>query len=115
MGTGDCEIWRKIPLIYLKTILMDSSLLKLAQNLSQWNLDESKGTMAREFVFKGFEDAFAFMTEIAKAAEQHNHHPEWRNVYNKVWITWTTHDANGLSNKDIHLAKICDQLFMNYA
>ncbi|MEY3887851.1 MAG: hypothetical protein RL650_1943 [Pseudomonadota bacterium] len=115
MGTGDCEIWRKIRLIYLKTILMDSSLLKLAQNLSQWNLDESKGTMAREFVFKGFEDAFAFMTEIAKAAEQHNHHPEWRNVYNKVWITWTTHDANGLSNKDIHLAKICDQLFMNYA
>jgi 4a-hydroxytetrahydrobiopterin dehydratase len=98
-----------------KAIVIDSSLLKLAQNLSQWRLDESKGTMAREFVFQGFEDAFAFMTEIAKVAEQHNHHPEWRNVYNKVWITWTTHDANGLSNKDIHLAQICDQLFMKYA
>jgi 4a-hydroxytetrahydrobiopterin dehydratase len=51
------------------------------------------------------------MKRIAIEAENHNHHPEWRNVYNKVRITWTTHDVQGLSMKDIELAHLCDQLF----
>ena len=111
MGTGDCEIWCQIRLTNLKAIVIDSNLLKLAQNLSQWNLDEFKGTLARKFVFKGFEDAFAFMTEIAKASEQHNHHPEWRNVYNKVTVVWSTHDVQGLSVNDFLMARLCDTAY----
>jgi 4a-hydroxytetrahydrobiopterin dehydratase len=53
------------------------------------------------------------MTKIANASEQHNHHPEWLNVYNKINITWTTHDVQGLSIKDIQMASLCDQLFLD--
>ena len=55
------------------------------------------------------------MTQIAIEAESHNHHPEWRNVYNKVTITWTTHDVQGLSMNDIELAHICDAIFERYS
>ena len=94
--------------------MIEPSLHQQLHNLPLWQLDESKGALSRAFVFKDFENAFAFMSQIAKAAEQHKHHPEWRNVYNKVWITWTTHDVNGLSVEDIQLAQICDQLFLQY-
>ena len=94
--------------------MIDSLLRQQLHNLPLWILDESKGVISRTLEFKDFENAFAFMSQIAKAAEQHKHHPEWRNVYNKVWITWTTHDVNGLSVKDIQLAQICDQLFLQY-
>lgn len=81
------------------------------QSLPLWSLDTGLKALCREFRFSNFGQAFMFMTQVAKAAETHNHHPEWRNVYNKVWVTWTTHDADGLSLKDIQMAKICDQLF----
>jgi 4a-hydroxytetrahydrobiopterin dehydratase len=54
------------------------------------------------------------MKQIAIEAESHNHHPEWRNVYNKVTITWTTHDVQGLSMNDFDLAHICDQTFARF-
>ncbi|MEI7569225.1 MAG: 4a-hydroxytetrahydrobiopterin dehydratase, partial [Alcaligenaceae bacterium] len=57
-----------------------------------------------------FSEAFAFMTRVAMLAEQHNHHPEWSNVYNRVSITLTTHDASGLSLRDIDLAQRIDHL-----
>lgn len=53
------------------------------------------------------------MTQIAEWAEQHQHHPEWRNVYNKVVISWTTHDVGGLSHKDLLMAALCDKLVIN--
>ncbi|WP_090128998.1 4a-hydroxytetrahydrobiopterin dehydratase [Limnohabitans sp. Rim11] len=81
------------------------------QSLPLWSLDTGLKALCREFRFSDFGQAFMFMTQVAKAAETHNHHPEWRNVYNKVWVTWTTHDVDGLSLKDIQMAKICDQLF----
>ncbi len=81
------------------------------QSLPLWALDTQLKALSREFRFSDFGQAFMFMTQVAEVAETHNHHPEWRNVYNKVWVTWTTHDVDGFSLKDIQMAKICDQLF----
>ena len=75
-----------------------------------WQHDPLRGAISRSFKFADFAQAFAFMTELALVAERLDHHPEWRNVYNKVEITLTTHDANGLSMKDIELAKRIDQI-----
>ena len=55
------------------------------------------------------------MTRVAFLCETANHHPEWSNVYNKVRITWTTHDVQGLSSNDIAMARLCDQAFAGYA
>jgi 4a-hydroxytetrahydrobiopterin dehydratase len=85
------------------------------RTLPQWTLDAQAGAITREFVLSDFMQAFAFMTQIAIAAEKHNHHPEWSNVYNKVLITWTTHDVKGLSSNDIAMARMCDQAFEGYA
>ena len=83
--------------------------------LPQWTLNAKVGAITREFVLADFMHAFAFMTQIAIAAEKRNHHPEWSNVYNKVLITWTTHDVDGLSSNDIAMAHLCDQAFASYA
>lgn len=83
--------------------------------LPQWTLNAKVGAITREFVLADFMHAFAFMTQIAIAAEKRNHHPEWSNVYNKVLITWTTHDVDGLSSNDIAMARLCDQAFASYA
>ncbi len=94
--------------------LQKLSAQEIAQHmpsLQLWHFDAKLGSIAREFVMADFLRAFEFMTQIAIAAEDHNHHPEWRNVYNTVIITWTTHDVQGLSIKDIELAHICDQIF----
>ena len=90
---------------------------ELAQQLPSlqfWQLDAKLGSITREFKLTDFVSAFEFMKQIAIEAENHNHHPEWRNVYNKVTITWTTHVVQGLSMKDIELAHICDQTFARY-
>ena len=79
------------------------------QALPHWTLDATGGAISREFVLADFIQAFAFMTQIAITAEKHNHHPEWRNVYNRVHITWTTHDADGLTTNDMEMARFCDQ------
>ena len=83
--------------------------------LPLWTFDAKVGAITREFLLANFMQAFAFMTQIAIAAEKHNHHPEWSNVYNKVLITWTTHDVHGLSSNDIAMARMCDQAFAGYA
>jgi 4a-hydroxytetrahydrobiopterin dehydratase len=69
--------------------------------------------MRREFLFKNFVEAFSFMTAVALHAEKLNHHPEWSNVYNKVQVTLSTHDAGGLTELDIRLAELIDKLFAN--
>ncbi len=85
------------------------------RDLPLWTLDAKAGSVTREFVLADFMQAFAFMTQIAIAAEKNNHHPEWSNVYNKVLITWTTHDVKGLSSNDIAMVSMCDQAFAGYA
>lgn len=77
----------------------------------QWSFDEARGAIRRAFVFADFGEAFAFMTRVALAAEKADHHPEWSNVYNRVEITLTTHDAGGLTARDIALAKLADVAF----
>lgn len=64
----------------------------------------------REFHFKNFVEAFSFMTAVALLAEKAVHHPNWKNVYNKVTIELNTHDVDGISAKDFELAKAIDQL-----
>jgi 4a-hydroxytetrahydrobiopterin dehydratase len=73
-----------------------------------WDWDVKRDAIARSYTFRDFSEAFAFMTRVALAAEQADHHPEWSNVYNKVYILLTTHDAGGLTRRDIELAKRID-------
>jgi 4a-hydroxytetrahydrobiopterin dehydratase len=75
------------------------------QSLPGWAYDAGARGIRRNFRFADFSEAFAFMTRIAILAEKADHHPEWFNVYNRVEILLTTHDANGLSMRDIELAK----------
>jgi 4a-hydroxytetrahydrobiopterin dehydratase len=77
----------------------------LQQRWPHWHFSpERGGLMMRELVFADFAQAFGFMAQIAILAEKRNHHPEWRNVYNRVEITLTTHDVQGLSQRDLDLA-----------
>ncbi|MBT8327605.1 MAG: 4a-hydroxytetrahydrobiopterin dehydratase [Bacteroidia bacterium] len=69
----------------------------------------------REIIFKDFIEAFSFMTSIALIAEKSNHHPNWKNVYNKVNIALNTHDSDGLTIKDFKLAKEIDRIADTYS
>ena len=76
--------------------------------LSQWSLRGDGLAIERTFRFADFGEAFAFMARVALAAEKADHHPEWSNVWNRVDITLTTHDAGGLSARDVALAEVID-------
>ncbi len=76
---------------------------------SDWSISADGLSIARQIKFANFRSAFSFMTEIALVAEKMDHHPEWFNVYNKLDIKLTTHDAGGVSEKDINLAKYIDE------
>mgnify|MGYP001413967271 CR=1 FL=1 len=75
-----------------------------------WALTEDGAALTKTFRFPTFIDAFGFMTQAAFWAEKWNHHPDWRNVYNRVIVTLTTHDTGGLTDKDIKLAQKMDDL-----
>lgn len=79
-------------------------------DIPNWVLLADRAAIARDFAFADFSEAFAFMTRVALLAESRDHHPEWSNVYNRVSIALTTHDAGGLSARDIELAKAIDRL-----
>jgi 4a-hydroxytetrahydrobiopterin dehydratase len=74
-------------------------------DLPGWTLHADGLAISREFRFRNFSEAWAFMARVALLAEKHDHHPEWSNVYNRVAITLTTHDAGGLSERDAKLAR----------
>ena len=78
---------------------------RLAENLPGWRLLSDRDALAREFRVKDFSAAWGFMARVALLAERHDHHPEWSNIYNRVSILLTTHDAGGLSERDIVLAQ----------
>ena len=78
--------------------------------LTAWRYDSGADAITRDFKFKNFSEAFGFMTRVALLAETANHHPEWSNVYNRVSVKLTTHDAGGLSDKDVTLAEAIDKL-----
>lgn len=78
--------------------------------LPGWRLLPDRDAIARDFKFKDFSAAWGFMARVALLAERHDHHPEWSNVYNRVAITLTTHDAGGLSARDVALAQAIDAI-----
>ncbi|MEH6753373.1 MAG: 4a-hydroxytetrahydrobiopterin dehydratase [Alphaproteobacteria bacterium] len=78
--------------------------------LNGWELVEGRDAIARAFQFANFSEAFAFMTRAALKAEAMDHHPEWFNVWNKVDVTLSTHDAGGLTELDMELAAFMDGL-----
>ena len=78
--------------------------------LTGWQKVEGRDAISKTFRFKDFNAAFGFMTRVALEAEKHDHHPEWFNVYNRVEVILTTHDANGVSALDVALAQFMDAL-----
>lgn len=78
--------------------------------LDEWEFDDARDALTRQFIFKDFSEAFAFMTRVALLAEVMDHHPEWSNVWNRVNILLTTHDAGGLSERDVGMARAIDAL-----
>ncbi|BDQ30221.1 putative pterin-4-alpha-carbinolamine dehydratase [Nitrosopumilus zosterae] len=78
------------------------------KNLPGWIIVNEK--LHKEFKFENFNQAFGFMTRAAMEIEKMNHHPEWFNVYNRITIELTTHDAGGITKNDINLAKILNSL-----
>ena len=79
--------------------------------LKDWRRLGDPDAISRSLKFGNFSEAFAFMTRVALAAEKMDHHPEWTNVYNRVDITLSTHDAGGLTENDISLATIIDGIY----
>jgi 4a-hydroxytetrahydrobiopterin dehydratase len=78
------------------------------KSLPGWTVAPSRDAITKTFTFKDFSEAFAFMARVALKAEQMDHHPEWSNVYNRVEVVLTTHDAGGLTDKDLTLARAMD-------
>jgi len=79
------------------------------EGLPQWQELSGRDAIRREFRFKDFNQAFAFMTRVALLAEKMDHHPEWANVYNRVEVTLATHDAGGVTQKDVAMAKAMEE------
>ena len=79
-------------------------------SLSGWRTAEDRDAIVRDFRFDDFVAAWGFMSRVALLAEKADHHPEWSNVYNRVTIALTTHDCDGLSHRDIDLARAIDAL-----
>lgn len=78
--------------------------------LADWDYDEARDAITRRVVFADFAEAFGFMARVALIAEKMDHHPEWSNVWNRVDILLTTHDAGGLSHRDVELAQAIDAI-----
>ncbi|MCA1941400.1 MAG: 4a-hydroxytetrahydrobiopterin dehydratase [Caenispirillum bisanense] len=78
--------------------------------LPAWTPVEGRDAIARSFRFADFSEAFGFMARAALVAEAMDHHPEWFNVYNRVDVTLSTHDANGLTERDVRLAAAMDRI-----
>lgn len=77
--------------------------------LKDWREVAGRDAIAKKFVFRDFNEAFGFMSRVALVAEKMDHHPEWSNVYKTVDVTLSTHDAGGVTEKDVALAKAMDR------
>ena len=90
--------------------LTDSERAELLPALEGWSMVEGRDAIQKRFTFRDFNAAFGFMTRVALLAERMNHHPEWTNVYRTVDVTLSSHDAGGLTQRDVELAQRMDQL-----
>jgi 4a-hydroxytetrahydrobiopterin dehydratase len=98
----------------MSSTLSTDARAALLATLPDWQHDPARDAIHRSYRLGSFVDAFAFMAQLALHAEKHNHHPEWFNVYNRVDITMTTHDAGGLTDKDIAFARAADAAYQRY-
>lgn len=89
--------------------LSEEEIESALKNLSGWRL-VGNNKLHKDFQFQDFNQAFGFMTRAAMEIEKMNHHPEWCNVYNRLTVELTTHDAGGITNNDISLARILNSL-----
>lgn len=89
---------------------MDQDRLTPALAATGWTLAQDGEAITKEYRFASFADAMAFMLRVSYEAERMDHHPEWSNVYNRVSVRLTTHDAGGLTAKDIALAEAMERL-----
>jgi len=90
--------------------LTEAERAQLLPALAGWEVDAERDGIRKTFTFADFTEAFGFMARVALLAEKADHHPEWFNVYNRVEILLTTHDADGLSMRDIELAKAIERM-----
>jgi 4a-hydroxytetrahydrobiopterin dehydratase len=88
--------------------LEGSSRASALKELSSWREVQGRDAIARKFEFANFNEAFGFMTRAALLAEKMDHHPEWFNVYNRVEVTLSTHDAGGVTENDVKMARAMD-------
>ncbi|MHA7646600.1 4a-hydroxytetrahydrobiopterin dehydratase [Nitrosopumilus sp. S4] len=88
--------------------LSENDIIEELKNLPGWSVVNEK--LHKEFQFESFNQAFGFMTRAAMEIEKMNHHPEWFNVYNRLTVDLTTHDAGGITKNDVRLAKILNSL-----
>ncbi|WP_395826628.1 4a-hydroxytetrahydrobiopterin dehydratase [Collimonas sp.] len=80
------------------------------QGLDGWVAVDGRDAIQKTFLFADFNAAFGFMAQVALLAEKMDHHPEWSNVYNRVVVLLTTHDANGVTDRDVRLAQFMERL-----
>jgi 4a-hydroxytetrahydrobiopterin dehydratase len=90
--------------------LTEAERATLRSTLPNWEPPDGREAIRREFRFKDFSQAWAFMSRVALLAEKHDHHPDWSNVWNTVRIELSTHDAGGVTEKDVALARAIDAL-----
>ena len=90
--------------------LSDAERNEALPALAGWTHDRARDAISKRFKFADFSEAFGFMTRVALAAEKADHHPEWSNVWNRVDILLTTHEAEGLTRRDIALAEKIDAI-----
>lgn len=92
-----------------RALLTDAELASALDSLPGWSVVPGRSAITKSFKFADFNAAFGFMARVALSAEKLDHHPEWFNVYNRVDITLSTHDASGVTALDITLASLVDQ------
>ncbi len=90
--------------------LSEAERVEALDALPDWDFVDARDAITRTLVFADFAEAFGFMARVAILAEKADHHPEWSNVYNRVEILLTTHDAGGLSHRDVELATAIDAI-----
>ena len=90
--------------------LSEAERAEALDGLPDWDYDEARDAITRTVVFTDFAEAFGFMAQVAILAEKADHHPEWTNVWNRVQILLTTHDAGGFSGRDVELAEKIDAI-----
>ncbi|WP_306251295.1 4a-hydroxytetrahydrobiopterin dehydratase [Parvularcula sp. IMCC14364] len=94
----------------MATKLTDKEKHEFLGGHTGWSLVEGREAVFRRFQFSDFNEAFGFMARVALLADKMDHHPEWFNVYNKVEVTLTTHDVDGLSENDVQMADFMDKI-----